>query len=104
MINLQQEHILTFREAASKLPRRRAGRNCSISTLHRWRLKGVRGVRLETGMLGGIRVTSAEAIQRFMDRITGESEDKAAQPIRETSALQERELAKVETELEKEGF
>ena len=61
-------------------------------------------MRLETGLLGGIRVTSAEAIQRFMDRISVQSEEKAAQPIHEAPAQRERELAKVESELAKEGF
>ncbi len=41
-----------------------------VSTLHRWRLKGVRGVKLETCRRGGSRCTSLQALQRFHDEIT----------------------------------
>lgn len=40
------------------------------STRHRWALKGVRGVRLETVVIGGRRYTSSEAIQRFINRLS----------------------------------
>jgi hypothetical protein len=33
-------------------------------------MKGVRGVRLETVMMGGRRYTSAEAVERFFARLT----------------------------------
>lgn len=35
------------------------------STAHRWRKRGVRGVKLETCLLGGRRCTSDQALQRF---------------------------------------
>jgi len=38
------------------------------SVIQRWITRGVRGVVLETVLIGGIRWTSAEAIQRFIER------------------------------------
>lgn len=46
------------------------GKRLAQSTFYRWSGKGVKGVRLETRMLGGTRYTSLEAIQRFFDALT----------------------------------
>jgi hypothetical protein len=62
---LFDETLLTLQAAAASLPGRP-----HISTLHRWRLRGVRCVRLEPCLVGGTRYTSREALQRFVDAIT----------------------------------
>jgi hypothetical protein len=59
-IDFARETLIPFHEAPKHIPGRP-----HISTLHRWRLKGCRGRRLETGLFGGRRFTSLEAIQRF---------------------------------------
>ena len=62
-IDIRSEQILSF-AAASKLPvfaNRRSGKRINVSTLWRWATTGVRGVKLETIMAGGSRVTSLEA-------------------------------------------
>jgi hypothetical protein len=41
----------------------------SVPTLFRWSLRGVRGVRLETWLVGGRRFTSRDAIARFIAAI-----------------------------------
>lgn len=61
-IDTATEHLLTLAEAAKAFP----GRSVSLQTLHRYRLHGVRGVKLETLLIGGARFTSREAIQRFI--------------------------------------
>jgi len=104
MIDLQTETVVTFREAAKLIPRRRAGKKCAVSTLHRWRLKGIRGARLETAMVGGIRVTSVEAIQRFVDRLSNDPGRAAQVCTSRTPEMREKELAKVDTALAREGF
>jgi hypothetical protein len=38
--------------------------------LHRWCLLGVRGIRLESVMVGGRRCTSIEALNRFFQAVT----------------------------------
>ena len=40
------------------------------STVHRWRLRGARGSKLETVLVGGRRYTSQEALLRFFDHTT----------------------------------
>jgi hypothetical protein len=42
----------------------------NISTIHRWRHVGCRGVLLETVLRGGVRYTSKEAMQRFVHAVT----------------------------------
>ena len=70
MIDISQEELITFAEAAKRLPRRRAGRKVNVSTLHRWCTRGCQGVRLEFLKIGGIRCTSMAALQRFFDALT----------------------------------
>ena len=61
MIDIDTEDLIPFQQAPDFIP----GAPC-LQTLHRWRLKGVRGARLETILCGGIRYTSREAIRRFI--------------------------------------
>jgi len=65
MIDVNSEHIVSFAEAPATLPGRP-----HISTLHRWRLRGIRGHRLETCLIGGRRYTSSEALERFVAATT----------------------------------
>ena len=62
-IDVEFETLVQFPEARSAFP---GDRRVSLATLHRWRLKGVRGVKLETTLIGGLRYTSKEAIVRFI--------------------------------------
>ena len=96
MIDIHREKLLSFPEASASLKGRP-----NLSTLHRWRLPGVRGVRLETLLLGGRRVTSAEALQRFVEATTAAA-DGAPTPTR-TSSKQQRDIERAEAELDKEG-
>jgi Protein of unknown function (DUF1580) len=93
MIDLS-ESLLTLSSAAGSLPGKP-----HTSTLHRWRLRGIRGVRLETILIGGVRYTSREALQRFFNATTaiasGESAPACAAKQR-TKAIEaaEHELAR----------
>lgn len=68
-----------------------------ISTVHRWRLRGIQGIRLESIRVGGRRVTSLQALERFFARTTAAIDGEG--PRRATSSRQsaieraERELA-----------
>ena len=61
---------LPFKELAKRLPRTNRGKVISISTLHRWRQHGLRGVKLEAIRLGGIWVASVSAVENFSQRLT----------------------------------
>ena len=56
------ETLIAFAAAAREFP----GRAVCIQTLHRYRLNGVRGVKLASCMIGGRRYTSREAVARFV--------------------------------------
>ena len=62
-IDPTNETLIPFNSAREAFP---GGKRLSLATLHRWRLHGVRGTRLETILIGGSRYTSAEAIARFI--------------------------------------
>lgn len=64
-IDAETETLIPFAEARTAFP---GGKRLSLATLHRWRLHGVRGTRLETCLIGGMRYTSREAIARFIAR------------------------------------
>lgn len=61
----ENEELISLTAAAKTLPGRP-----SVVTLWRWRNRGVRGVKLETVLIGGRRYTSREALARFSERCT----------------------------------
>jgi hypothetical protein len=61
MIDVLTHKMIPFTQAADHVPGRP-----HVATLHRWRLKGVRGRKLATILIGGRRWTSIEAIQAFL--------------------------------------
>ena len=69
--NLDQESLITFRDLAKNLPLGKGGRPVSISTLHRWRIRGIAGgIKLEAIRVGGRWCTSRAAFDRFNARVT----------------------------------
>lgn len=69
MIDIHKESLLSMSQAARSLPHRP-----NTSTLWRWHASGVRGIRLETVLVGGQRFTSREALQRFVEQSTAAAE------------------------------
>lgn len=66
MIDPSTEHLISLRGAARLLPPRPNGKTFSLATVYRWTLRGCRGVHLECLQAGGTRVTSTEAVARFL--------------------------------------
>jgi hypothetical protein len=97
-IDLANETPITLAEAARTLP----GGAVHVSTTHRWRLKGVRGVRLETFLRGGIRYTTNEAIERFFAATTAAADGEAPPAL--TSRQREREISRTEREATEAGI
>ncbi len=62
-IDVDAEDLIPLCEARTAFP---GGKRLSLATLHRWRLHGVRGTKLETCLVGGLRYTSRQSIQRFV--------------------------------------
>ena len=100
MIDLAHEEVITFAEAAKRLPHRRGGRPTHVSTVFRWAQRGLRGVKLEYIQLGGTRVTSVEALGRFFDRLT----TGGGNTPRQSSARRQAAVAQAEARLAKAGI
>ncbi len=97
MIDPEHEHLLTLTQAAKALPGRP-----NITTLWRWRNRGVRGVRLETVLVGGKRFTSREALTRFHDAVNAAAD---GQPVvSRTTRRREAEIARAEKQLQEAGW
>lgn len=62
------QDLLTYGQAAQLLPK---GSRPSYSTFWRWWNRGIRGVKLETVLVGGKRYTTAAAMQRFAEALSG---------------------------------
>src|SRR5262245_29296010 len=92
------EHLLTLNHAARTLP----GGGVHVSTIHRWRLRGVRGVRLETLMRGGVRYTSTEALERFFGAITVSAGGELPNLL--TSRQEDRRYRRAKAELDAELY
>lgn len=96
MLNLDPTKFISLSEAAAILPGRP-----SLCSLHRWTRRGVRGVRLETLLVGGKRFTTAEALQKFADAVTAAG---ASAPTRSAAVLSNRRAISAEAELERDGI
>lgn len=80
--NILTESVLGLADAANELPPSGRDREKPInfSTVYRWVLKGIVGpgrkrIRLEAVRVGGRWITSREAIQRFVERLTPSHDD-----------------------------
>jgi uncharacterized protein DUF1580 len=97
---------LSLTQAAGRLPRLRAGRPVHPSTLWRWALTGLRGVRLETAMVGGVRVTSEDALRRFFAAVanTSTTPDQSGPSRSQRANARTRHDEAVERQLDAEGL
>jgi hypothetical protein len=86
-IDTTTETPVPFNQAPQHIPGRP-----HVSTLHRWRLSGVRGRKLETFLSGGRRFTSMEAIQRFLCPDEAPAMERQAPKLAQRAAAAEREL------------
>ena len=102
-IDITTEQVLTLRDAAKLLPRRRRGRKPHFSTLWRWATRGLRGVRLETIRIGNCLCTSHEALQRFFDLLSAEDGSSATR-VRRAPARRRHAQEWAERELDKAGI
>ena len=96
VIDFQAETIITIGEACKAFP----PNGISDATMARWIQKGVKGVKLETLLIGGRRVTSREAIARFIARQN--ADDAPAIPA-VTRAQRQRQSEAARQELERIG-
>lgn len=90
-----QADYLSLSQAAKTLPGRP-----HVSTLHRWRLNGVRGVKLQTCLVGGRRYTKPEWLADFIDATSQAGGAQSPRTNRQRSAA----IRRAEKELDKAGI
>ena len=94
-IDFEVETLVAFNEARSAFPGKK---NIPLQTLHRWRLHGVRGAKLETVLVGGSRYTSREAINRFIAE-----QNRSEQPAPTLTRTQRQKQAEIANRLLREA-
>ena len=101
MIDINNETLIPLNQVPRRVPPRANGKRVHISAVYRWTSRGVRGVILEAIKIGGTTYTSAEALQRFGDRLAngspGPSETDLATP-----RTRQREIERAARMLQKE--
>ncbi len=97
MIDLENETLVPFSKVSGEVPGR-----IHLSTAHRWRLRGIRGVTLETVLIGGRRFTSKEALSRFFAATTAAANGEA--PTACTSKRRKTAIEAAEKELQQAGI
>ena len=91
------ESLIPIQKASGHIPGRP-----HLATVHRWFMHGLRGgIKLETVLVGGRRFTSREAIQRFVDRLSGDRGDAVSA---RTPRQRERAADKANQELAQAGW
>lgn len=95
-IDFDSENIITLAEACRRVP----PDGVSTATMARWIQRGVRGVKLETIVIGGRRLTSVESLSRFFT--AQNATDAPSAPVI-TATQRRRQSEAARTELEKMG-
>jgi hypothetical protein len=100
-ISIQKETLIPFREIPNWCEKN-LGDRIHPSTAVRWRLRGARGVKLESILAGGQRYTSHEALLRFFNGATAAA-DATLIPRLEVG-LDQRQIQASERFLDSEGI
>jgi hypothetical protein len=94
-------HLLAeTRLSLSELARREG---VAVSTVWRWTLRGVRGVKLENFSVGAKRCTTDQAFGRFVEATTAAAQGVAA-PAARTNRQRDAAVKRAEAELAKAGM
>ena len=93
-MSLFDEHVIRIGDVATLLPPRPDGRRVGTSTIYRWTLRGVRGVVLESARAPFGRITSVEAVERFIARLN--HADPTAKPLRLMSRRRQRRVTEAQ--------
>jgi hypothetical protein len=78
--NTAIEELMSISEASRLLPN-----NPGPETIWRWRTKGIRGIRLQTVLIGGRRFVTRKAIEEFIERLTEAAEQRSTEQRQERS-------------------
>ena len=94
MQEIDKNRMVLLSKAAVLLPTRNE-KKVHPSTLHRWRSKGIRGIRLVCTRIGGCWYTTQNALEEFCRKLSASPESKPSPKVDSTL---------IDRELEKRGF
>jgi transposase len=94
-VALLDEDRMSLNEAARRL-------GVAPSTVWRWALRGVRGVKLETQVWGGKRYVTESSLERFREDCTAAANGE--QPHARTPHRRQRDIEAADRELKVDGF
>jgi hypothetical protein len=84
-IVVAEETVFPLSKAPNHTPLSSSGKKLHVATVFRWK-DGIRGVKLETIRIGGTLYTTAEALQRFFERLSATDAGPEAAPLRSPAA------------------
>ena len=93
-----EEQLLPLAKAVEQA----TGQRPHPSTLHRWRLRGISGVKLETVRCGGRRLCSADSVRKFLSDVTAVIDGHP--PQARTSKQSERDMDRAAAELARDDI
>lgn len=86
MLSLTTETPATLHQIAAMFPGHGDKEQISYHTVYTWATTGVRGVVLETIMLGGKRLTTYQALDRFVQATNQKSKKDSTSTIRQAKS------------------
>ena len=89
--------LISLKEATRLLPG-----TPHISTLHRWRLRGIRGLRLPMKLIGGKRFLDLAEWELWVAKVSAAADGQPT-PVR-TARRREQAIERAEAELRREGI
>jgi len=95
MIDIAREHVVLLNKAPQEVAHRP-----HVSTFWRWSRGGLKGVRLETVVIGGRRYKSREALQRFFQELNKHRDAAPPRPDR----LRDLERQPIDQQLDEAGL
>jgi hypothetical protein len=78
----QPEELLPIGRAARLIPGRRQGKSIYVNTVWRWCVKGIKGIKLKSKMVGGQRCTTRRWLREFFEELSALSSRSAINPPR----------------------
>ena len=92
--------LIPFSKLPSLLPSRP-----HLSTCHRWRLRGVRGIRLQTLLIGGRRFVDRDDLNRFVEQLSaGDSSTQNSESPTAHSRRRQKEIERADRECDQAGL
>ena len=101
-----QEELIRLVDVPSLpwLPLRPNGKRGSRPTVYRWAYTGVRGVKLRTLCVGGVRCTTRTWLLQFFEELSGDAAAPTAAPPRRTPTQRDRARERAHREAAEAGI